>query len=141
MRAQDSLSALEKLRNELDILTANSSAASASQKSMESGWSFFESEVEQAGALSTGLHGALAPDDGWQNTMESLKEQISALASAVKDYSSVTNALQVCLRFLTRACVHAYCPCLSLPQVMQALYLRIMCWCLQHFGRCVSLYS
>jgi len=92
--SQDSLSALEKLRNELDILTANSSAASASQKSMESGWSFFESEVEQAGALSTSLHGALAPDDGWQNTMESLKEQISALASAVKDYSSVTNALQ-----------------------------------------------
>jgi predicted nucleic acid-binding Zn-ribbon protein len=68
VRVQDSISALEKLRNELDALTANASSTSAEQKSIENRWSLFSSDLEQAGSLATGLDGILssAVDDSLQ---------------------------------------------------------------------------
>lgn len=67
-RVQDSLSALEKLRNELDALTANASSTSAEQKSIENRLSLFPSDFERAGSLATGLEGILssAGDDSLQ---------------------------------------------------------------------------
>jgi hypothetical protein len=95
MCLQDSLSALAKLRQELDKLTANASSASASDKGMETTWSSFEDEFAQAGALATGLDDGRFLDDNLQSTMLALKEQIAALASSVQDYSAVTKSLQV----------------------------------------------
>jgi hypothetical protein len=94
-RGQDSLSALLNLRNELDALTSNATSAQSSQDALDSDWSFFTGEVEQAGALFPGLDDVLAPSDDLQATMDALNEQISTLASAVKDYAAVTDALQV----------------------------------------------
>jgi hypothetical protein len=93
--AQDSLSALAKLRQELDELTANASAVSASDKTMEATWSSFEDEFEQASSLAKGLGDGHSLDDNLHSTMQALKEQIAVLASSVKDYSAVTKSLQV----------------------------------------------
>ena len=63
--------------------------------SLASDWSRFEGEFQRRDALVGGLDGVLASDDGLQITMDALKDQISTLASAVKDYAEVTNALKV----------------------------------------------
>ena len=96
---QDSLSALEILRLELDDLTANASSGKGSQSSFESDWFRFQGEFGKGDALVQGLDGILASDDGLQITMDTLKDQISTLASAVKEYAEITNALQVSFMF------------------------------------------
>ena len=95
MRVQDSLSALENLRKELDAMTSNESSGSASQNALERSWSMLEGDLDQVGTLTSVDEDGVSSDDGLRDTMESLKMQISTLASAVKDYSAVSRALQV----------------------------------------------
>ena len=94
MSSHDSLTALEKLRNELDELTLDQSSTSAAHESIESGWSLIESDVGQAEDGASSLRGTFPSHDSLGSAIQDLKQQISALASAVSNYSTVSKALQ-----------------------------------------------
>jgi hypothetical protein len=91
---QDSLSALEKLRNEVDELTAN--ASSTSERQLSTGdWTLLESEVGRTGALAAGLDGVLRWDDSLQTQIDELKRDISSRVLEVQEYVALTSARQV----------------------------------------------
>ena len=91
---QDSLSALEKLRNDVNELTANASSTSEGQLST-SDWTLLESEVGRTSALARGLDGVLRWDDSLQNQIDELKRDISSRVLEVQEYAALTSARQV----------------------------------------------